>query len=113
MTTIELILRTADGPVPVQAELAAPGLAVLKLPDQLRTPATRSLWRIAHHSGLIIGQAPDRTAALSGVRRIAPLTDWTREPHELTAAGQVDANAVSIALSWGDCDLLTSQPRAA
>ncbi|RPE27214.1 hypothetical protein [Kitasatospora cineracea] len=101
MTTVELHLpRAAATPVTVTAETAAPGLLIHRWPDPTHP------YRIAHHSGHVIGCAPTEAAARRGAELIAPLADWTRSPRELAAppgAGGADPARVEELLQTAGC----------
>lgn len=102
------IIHNGEPMATVAAEEIAPGLYIY-----LRPNTESWQWRIAHQTGLVIGKACCREAAVDGARAIAGLTDWTLTPEELTGTADgpasVDANEVDALLAE-NCCLIAARP---
>lgn len=94
--------RTA-APVLVQAIEPVPGLRVYEQPEELRKPNEVYLWRLGHHSGLVISAAMYEDDAIRGAHKIADMADWTKPAEELQAA--VDADEVHTRIAWASCEM--------
>ncbi|MFI0156155.1 hypothetical protein [Streptomyces lydicus] len=70
-----LTLQTNAGPIDVQAHpTAAPGLYVYRDTDT---------WRLAHHTGHILGEFPINQHAYNAAWMLNGLTDWTQTAEQL------------------------------
>jgi hypothetical protein len=103
VTAHEVRASRAATPVLVQAVEPVPGLFVYEQPEELRSYADSPyLWRLGHHSGLVIGAAMYEDDAIRGAQKIADLADWTLPAEELRT--QIDADEVYRLISWASCE---------
>lgn len=102
-STYEVRASQTATPVLVQAVEPVPGLHVYEQPEELRSHADSPyLWRLGHHSGLVIAVAMYEDDAIRGAKKIADRADWTRGVEELRAA--IDADGLYEDLSWTSCE---------
>ncbi len=102
-TTHEVRASQTAAPVLVQALEPVPGLFVYEQPEELRAHADSPyLWRLGHHSGLIVAVAMYADDAIRGAQKIANRADWTQDVEELRA--EIDADGLYEDLSWSSCE---------
>lgn len=102
-TTHEVRASQTAAPVLVQAIEPVPGLFVYEQPEELRThPDSPYLWRLGHHSGLVVAVAMYEDDAIRGAQKIADRADWTAGVEELRTA--IDADGLYTDLSWSSCE---------
>lgn len=102
-TTHEVRASQTATPVLVQAVEPVPGLRVYEQPEELRKSyETVYVWRIGHHSGLVIGVAMYEDDAIRGAHTLADVADWTRSVDDLRA--EVDVDEVYRLLGWVSCE---------
>lgn len=86
VTTHEVRASQTATPVLVQATEPAPGLRVYEQPEELRKAGeTKHLWRLGHHSGLLIAKFENQADAEVAGESIGALGDWTRSAKDLRA----------------------------
>ena len=86
VTTHEVRASQTATPVLVQASEPVPGLRVYEQPEELRKAGeTKHLWRLGHHSGLLIARFENRVDAEAAGEAIGTFGDWTRSAEDLRA----------------------------
>jgi len=102
-STHEVRASQTATPVLVQAIEPVPGLFVYEQPEELRGhPESPYLWRLGHHSGLVVAVAMYEDDAIRGAQKIANRADWTQDVEELRT--EIDADGLYEDLSWTSCE---------
>lgn len=84
-STYEVRASQSATPVLALAIEPVPGLHVYGQPEELRKLGEGHLWRLGHHSGLVIAKFEQQADAEAAAERIAAFADWTRPADGLRA----------------------------
>lgn len=110
ITVHEVRARKSATPVLVQATEPQPGLRIYLQPDELLKAGDRYVWRLGHHSGLVIAKFEHRDEADDAAWAIREITDWTRSAEKIRAG--VDSDIVRDALEMSPGILLSRKAPA-
>lgn len=110
ITVHEVRAAQSATPVLVQATEPQPGLRIYRQPDELLAPRDRYVWRLGHHSGLVIAKFEHRDEADDAAWAIREITDWTQSAEQIRDA--VDSTIVLGALEMSPGILLSRKAAA-